>query len=156
MRALGIALCLSLGLPAVVQAQQDDRSYLTAFLEDNLSGAGRKVTITGFEGALSSQATIARLEIADDQGVWITLDGVVLDWSRSSLLSGEVVVNELSAATITLERIPATGEDSSLPTPEATPFALPELPVSVEIGKISAPRIILGRADPWRAGGRPA
>ncbi len=144
MRALGIALCLSLGLPAVVQAQQDDRSYLTAFLEDNLSGAGRKVTITGFEGALSSQATIARLEIADDQGVWITLDGVVLDWSRSALLSGEVVVNELSAATITLERIPATGEDSSLPTPEATPFALPELPVSVEIGKISAPRIILG------------
>ncbi len=144
MRVLGLALCLSLGLPAVVQAQEDDRGYLTAFLEDNLSGAGRKVTITGFEGALSSQATITRLEIADDQGVWITLDTVVLDWSRSSLLSGEVVVNELSAATITLARLPVTSEDSSLPSPEASPFALPELPVSVDIGKISAPKIILG------------
>ena len=97
---LSCALCLALLLPGAALAQEDDRGYLTAFLEDNLSDAGRKITITGFEGALSSRATITRLEIADDAGVWITLDGVVLDWSRSSLLSGEVVVNELSAETI--------------------------------------------------------
>ncbi len=95
------ALCLALLLPGAAFAQEDDRGYLTAFLEDNLSGAGRKVTITGFVGALSSRATITKLEIADDAGIWITLDGVVLDWSRSSLLSGQVMVNELSAETIT-------------------------------------------------------
>ena len=69
-------------------AQEDDRDYLTAFLEDTLSDAGRQVTVTGFAGALSSQATIERLTIADDQGVWITLTGVVLDWSRSDLFFG--------------------------------------------------------------------
>jgi translocation and assembly module TamB len=132
------------GLPAAGLAQEsDDRSYLTAFLEDNLSGAGRQVTITGFEGALSSRATIEKLQIADDQGVWITLDQVVLDWSRSALLSGEVVINELTAVTITLDRIPAV-EESGTPAPEATPFALPDLPVSIEIGEISAERIVLG------------
>ena len=140
---LSCALCLALLLPGAALAQEDDRGYLTAFLEDNLSDAGRKITITGFEGALSSRATITRLEIADDAGVWITLDGVVLDWSRSSLLSGEVVVNELSAETITLARLPETAEDKT-PSPEATPFALPELPVSVEIGKVQAARIVLG------------
>lgn len=143
MRALALSLCLACTLPGAALAQEDDRSYLTAFLEDNLSGAGRKVTITGFQGALSSRATIDKLEIADDAGVWITLDEVVLDWSRSLLLSGEVVVNELSAETITLERLPVVPE-GTMPSPEATPFALPELPVSVDIAKVQAVKIVLG------------
>ena len=46
-------------VPVAVVAQEDDRSYLTAFLEDNLSSAGRQVIITGFRGALSSQANHA-------------------------------------------------------------------------------------------------
>ena len=136
---IGLAL-----LPLPAAAQEDDRGYLTAFLEDNLSDAGRTITITGFTGALSSRATIQRLEIADDQGIWITLDDVVLDWSRSSLLSGEVSVDELSAATITLARLPALPKDSAMPAPEAAGFSLPELPVSVKIGKIEAAQIILG------------
>ena len=60
---LCLALCLA-PLPGL--AQQSDRDYLTAFLEDNLSGAGRQVVITGFQGALSSQASLAELTIADD------------------------------------------------------------------------------------------
>ncbi len=135
------ALCL---LPLGAAAQDDDRDFLTAFLEDNLSGAGRQVTITGFNGALSSQATIERLTIADDDGVWLTLDGVVLDWSRSALLRGEVNVAELSAREIVLERVPE-GE-AAAPSPEAGTFALPELPVSISIGRLAADRIVLGEA----------
>ncbi|MCU0803215.1 MAG: translocation and assembly module protein TamB, partial [Rhodobacteraceae bacterium] len=138
-------LCLCL-LPGTMQAQDDDRGYLTAFLEDNLSGAGRQVTITGFEGALSSTATIARLTIADDQGVWITLTDLSLDWSRSALLRGELSVNALTADTITIIRPPQTADDSALPAPEAAAFSLPELPVSVDIDQIAAARILLAPA----------
>lgn len=123
-------------------ALADDRSYLTAFLEDNLSGAGRQVVISGFEGALSSQAKIAEMTIADDSGVWLTLRGVVLDWSRSSLLSGVVSVNELSADEIIVARMPVSPPET--PAPEAGEFSLPELPVSVEIGKLAATHITLG------------
>ena len=136
-----LALCL---LPMGAVAQEDDRDFLTAFLEDNLSGAGREVTITGFAGALSSRATIDRLTIADDAGVWLSLDGVVLDWSRSALLRGEVNVSELSAREIVLERVPE-GE-AAAPSPEAGSFALPELPVSIAIGRLAAERIVLGEA----------
>ncbi|RYI03518.1 MAG: hypothetical protein EON48_15780, partial [Acetobacteraceae bacterium] len=101
-----ITACL---LPGYAWAQQDDRDYLTAFLEDTLSDAGRQVTVTGFAGALSSRATMRTLTIADDQGVWITLNGVVLDWSRSALLSGELNVSELSAQEIIIARMPDTG-----------------------------------------------
>ena len=113
MRVLpALALCC---LPLAAVAQEDDRGYLTALLEDNLSGAGRSVVITGFEGALSARATIERLTIADDIGIWLTLEGVTLDWSRSALLRGIVDVSELSAQEIVLERIPQT--DAAAPSP---------------------------------------
>ncbi len=141
-RALIIMACLAGG---AAFAQEDDRDYLTAFLEDTLSDAGRQVTVTGFAGALSSQATIEQLTIADDEGIWITLNGVVLDWSRSALLSGEVEVSELSADEIIIARPPVTGEGAA-PSPEASGFSLPELPVSVNIDRVAADRIELGPA----------
>lgn len=141
------ALVLSLWLPVMAAAQdtaaeREDRGYLTAFLEDNLSGAGRKVTVTGFSGALSSRATIEELTIADDDGIWLTLRQVELDWNRAALLSGRVQVNALTAAEIIVARPPNAGNEA--PSPEATPFALPELPVSVEIGRLAANRLELG------------
>jgi translocation and assembly module TamB len=136
------ALALAVLLPTAALAQEDDRSYLTAFLEDNLSGVGRKVTITGFQGALSAQASIEKLEISDDIGVWITLEGVVLDWSRSSLLSGAVDVDQLTAEVITVARMPTMAEDDA-PAPEAVPFALPDLPVSIAVDRVEATRIVL-------------
>ena len=134
---LCIALCLA-PLPAL--AQQSDRDYLTAFLEDNLSGAGRQVVITGFQGALSSQASLAEMTIADDQGVWLILRDVVLDWNRAALLTGNVSVNELSAAEIVLKRLPIA---QTAPRTEASAFSLPDLPVSIDIGRVAADRISL-------------
>lgn len=144
MRFLAILLLCLFPLAALAQ---DDRDRLTAFLEDNLSGVGRSVTIEGFRGALSSRAEIATLSIADDDGVWITLSGIVLDWNRLAVLSGNIQINALTAREIVLARPPrpsATGLD--IPAPEATPFALPELPVAVQIGRIAADRIELGAA----------
>lgn len=137
MRKFVLAIAL---LPTPVLA--DDRGYLTGLLEDNLSGAGRKVVITGFAGALSSRASLKELTIADDQGVWLTLRNVSLDWTRSALLTGAVSVNELVADEIVLDRLPVA--DDSLPAAEAGEFALPDLPVSIDIGKIEAKRISLG------------
>lgn len=139
MRVLAVLLLWLMPLMAV--AQSDDRSYLTAFLEDNLSGAGRTVVVTGFAGALSSQATIESITIADEAGIWLTLRGITLDWTRSALFSGRVEVNRLSADEILLDRLP---QSQSGATPEAGTFALPELPVSINIGALEAARIVLG------------
>ncbi|MEY4698292.1 MAG: hypothetical protein RIT14_2720, partial [Pseudomonadota bacterium] len=148
MRARAGLLLLLPGLwllsPALAQddGAEADRGYLTALLEDSLSGAGREVTITGFSGALSSRAAIDSLTIADKDGVWLTLNDVLLDWSRSSLLRGVIDVTELSAQEIILARLPRT--DDAGPLPEARGFSLPDLPVSVTIGRIAAERIDLG------------
>lgn len=137
-----LTLCLLLVWPAHSIAQTDDRSYLTAFLEDNLSDIGRKVTITGFTGALTSQASLQSMTIADADGVWLTLNGVVLDWNRSALFSGELSVNALTAQEIIVARAPVP-DPSIIPSPEASGFSLPDLPVSVNIGRIAAEKIVL-------------
>ncbi|CUH65180.1 Autotransporter assembly factor TamB [Thalassovita autumnalis] len=129
-------------VPLPTSAQEDDRGYLEALLEETLSDAGREIDIIGFEGALSSVASIERLTIADDQGIWITLEEVELDWKRSALLRGRLEVNKLSAKTLDLSRLPDIPSDG--PTPEAQGFALPELPVSVDIAELAINRAALG------------
>ena len=154
---------VSLWLPLALQAQtpaqaqdsaaeisqevEDDKGFITRFLQEKLSGAGRQVNIEGFQGALSSRATFTRMTIADDQGVWITLENGALQWSRSALLSRRIQINELSAERIILPRLPGAGAtDRSAPQPEAREFSLPQLPVSVNIDRIAVGRVELGQA----------
>lgn len=141
-----LPLCLM-----ALTAQADtaaDKGFLTNWLEKNLSGAGRIVTIDGFRGALSSQASLDQLTIADSAGVWLTLKDVTLDWSQAALLTGRVSVTALTAGEIDLERLPLSEETSALPTPEAKPFelTLPDLPVSIEVKSIAAEKVVLGAA----------
>lgn len=138
------ALVLGLMPMAAMADSAADKDFLTTWLQDSLSGAGRVVTIDGFAGALSTQASLAQLTIADAQGVWLTLKDVKLDWSRSALLSGQIQITDLSAGEVDLERLPQGQPTSSLPAVTAKPWALPDLPVSISIKSIAAQRVVLG------------
>ncbi|TNF16741.1 MAG: translocation and assembly module protein TamB [Rhodobacteraceae bacterium] len=129
---------------ATAEQTARDRSYLTGLIEDNLSGAGRTVRLDGFAGALSSRATFTQLTISDADGAWITIKDGAIQWNRTALLSGKIEIDELSAAEIDLPRLPGAQASDGTPSPEAKPFALPDLPVSVNIGKIDAKKVILG------------
>ncbi|MFO7805531.1 MAG: hypothetical protein R6V30_07650, partial [Paracoccaceae bacterium] len=140
--ATACLICLPLG----AAAQDDDgQGYLTRLIQDNLSGDERIVRIQGFEGALSSEARLDRLTVADSEGVWLTLENVVLEWNRSALLRGSIDVQELSAELIRVERGPLPS-GVEIPEAEAQPFALPELPVSIALEQLAIQRIELGEA----------
>lgn len=152
---LGLALGLSLALgadPALRPAAAQDSAaesggILVDFLEDTLSGDSRYISVSGLEGAFSSQARIERITVADESGIWLTIEDAELDWNRLELLRGRFSVNQLSAGRIAIERPPEPlPRDPELPAPEATPFALPELPVAIELDQIEARRIELGEA----------
>lgn len=145
-RFLGYLAALLMTALLLVQpaaAQDDDgQGYLARLLQDSLSDAGRSVQIEGFRGALSSRATLDRLTIADEDGVWLELTGAVLDWNRSALLRGNLNVNELSAESLVITRAPAGGE----PDAEASGFAIPDLPVAINIGRLAIGQLRLGEA----------
>lgn len=135
---------LFLALPVLGQqrAGEDDVGFLTRTLQGFLSDAGREVRIRGFQGALSSRARIAEMTIADDQGDWLIMRDVVLDWNRAALVSRRIEVNELSAGEIILRRQPGAGDEAPLPSATARePFSLPDLPVAVNVGLLRAERV---------------
>jgi translocation and assembly module TamB len=145
LRMLGLCFALVLAPPAV--AQDDDRGRLTRFIESQLSsGADRQVRIDGFRGALSSEATLERLTISDADGPWLILEEAQLNWRRAALLTGALEIEALRAENLRVLRPPLPPEGPQLPSPEATPFSLPELPVSVNIGQIAIARLELGEA----------
>ncbi|WP_241461340.1 translocation/assembly module TamB domain-containing protein [Sulfitobacter noctilucicola] len=131
---------MALSLPS--HAQEDDKGFLTRTIQNALSGTGRTVSIDGFAGALSSAASFDKMTIADAEGIWLILEDVVLDWNRSALLRGRLEVESLTAQRLSLPRLPVSEE--SLPDAEATPFSLPELPVSVRVETFSIAQIDLG------------
>ena len=141
MRFICLIILFLLPSFAMAQDEDDDRGYLTNLIESNLSGEDRTVTITGFRGALSSEARIDQMTIADAEGVWLTLEDLVLQWNRRSLLRGALNVQQLRAGRVVVERAPIS--EASGPSPEAQPFALPELPVSVSLGVLQIDRIEL-------------
>ncbi|MCC5989398.1 MAG: translocation/assembly module TamB domain-containing protein [Pararhodobacter sp.] len=146
--ALATVLLLALPVLAQQQPNEDDVGFITRTLQGFLSDAGREVRIRGFEGALSSRARIQEMSIADDEGVWLILRDVTMQWNRAALLDRRVDINELSAREIVLLR-PPVGEEDDRPLPSATarePFSLPELPVSVRIGDLRAERVEIGAA----------
>jgi translocation and assembly module TamB len=133
-------------LATVASAQDDDKGFLTRTIQNALSGAGRTVSIDGFRGALSSQASFDRMTISDSQGVWLTLEDVQLDWNRSALLRGRLEVEALTAQRLDVPRLPVA-EAETLPDPEATPFtfpAIPDLPVAIDIANFAVDQINLG------------
>ncbi|MEO3414122.1 translocation/assembly module TamB domain-containing protein [Roseovarius sp. CAU 1744] len=130
------------GAAAQQDTAEEDKGRITRYLQDALSGLGREVRIDGFRGVLSSRVSMDRLTVADDDGIWLTLEDAVLDWNRLAVLRGQIEIEQISAARIDVARLPKSDAPAS---PEAaTGFSLPELPVSINIGKLAAGEVTLG------------
>ncbi|MGH1463953.1 MAG: translocation/assembly module TamB domain-containing protein [Cognatishimia sp.] len=123
---------------------QEGQSRIVTFIEEALSDGARDVRIQGFKGALSSTAELDLLTISDAGGVWFKLEQAQLVWQRSALLRGALNIEKISAKRIEIIRAPV--QSAAAPTPEATPFALPNLPVSIALGALDVAEIKLGKA----------
>ena len=142
MRRLPLLLALLLPLAALAQ-DESDKDFLTRLLERSLSGGGRAVEIEGFAGASSSEARFDKLTVTDADGAWLVIERASVSWDRAALLRGRVEIASLAAETISLIRWPVRA--SATISPEATPFSLPELPVSISVGALDASRVALGQ-----------
>lgn len=146
MKQLAAYLVLLIWLPLAALAQDEEKGGLEGLLERSLSSDAMQVTIDGLSGALSSTAVIEKLTFTDATGPWMVIEDAELNWTRSALLRGRVSVAELAAGRISVLRAPVGEEQpTELPSAEAQPFqfSLPELPVSIEIERLSANEIVL-------------
>jgi translocation and assembly module TamB len=127
-------------------APEESAGFLERQIQNVLGGEGRYVRVIGLQGVLSSEASIARIEIADDDGTWLIVRDIVLDWSRLALLRRRLEVNALTVAGIEVLRKPLPGPEAPpalAAEADPQPFALPDLPVSVNVQQLSVGGLVL-------------
>lgn len=130
------AMCAWWALPALTQdSEEAQKSSFIRFVEERLSTPNRQISLNGIQGTLSSDVRFASITIADENGVWLTIENPRLQWSRTALLAGRLDIQSLTADRIEWPRMAAA--DESLPAPESSGFSLPDLPVSVDIGELA-------------------
>lgn len=95
--------------------------------------------IDGAEGNVYD-LRLGRLTMADEKGIWLTVEGLRLDWAPTSLLSRTFRVELAGAGRVALERLPETQDE---PQEETGPF---ELPVDVVVDRLDLDRVELGEA----------
>lgn len=153
--ALGLLLPLTppaMSQDQTGQSQEDtgeDAGFLERQIQNVLGGEGRTVRVSGLSGLLSSQASIDLIEVSDDDGIWLTIRDIVLDWRRLALLRGRLEVDALTVGAVNVARKPLPGPASApalTADQDAEPkgFSLPELPVSVNVRQLSLGSLMLG------------
>ena len=136
-------LTLMLSLVAPGQAQEaQERSAFIQFVEGKLSSPSRQIRLNGLQGSLSSNVSFDSITISDTAGIWLEITKPSLVWNRSALFRGRLEIKSMEADRIDFKRKPLA--EDGLPSPEASGFTLPDLPVAIELEKLSVPEIAFG------------
>ncbi|KQX40320.1 hypothetical protein ASD04_06730 [Devosia sp. Root436] len=147
-----VLLGFGLGVPAVLVAQdvltmdnEEQKDWLTSFVQDRLSTPERQIRLSNIEGALGSDVAIREITISDAEGVWLRVNNARLNWNQAALFTGRLEVRSLAADSIDYIRnaVPVEGA-VDLPSPEAGSFQVPELPVAVILEQLSVPKVSFG------------
>lgn len=109
-----LALIVAIGALAAVALRSD---WGHRFIETTLARAsGNEIVVSGLSGKLPDDMHVARLELRDADGAWMTAEDVTLQWSAARLLSKQLAVTRLRAARVELLRPPpVSGGSRGLP-----------------------------------------
>ena len=136
-------------VPVALVAQdmnnEEQKDFLTGFVEGQLSTPERQIRLSNIDGILGSDVSIREITISDAEGVWLRVNNASLNWNQAALFGGRLEVNSLRAESIDYVRnaIPVEGA-VDLPPPEAGSIEIPEFPVAIQIGELSVPSVTFG------------
>src|SRR4051794_16511895 len=138
-----VALASLFGLFCLVssRAANDEKGIMSELISRALSTPTSRVSIGDIQGALSSDAVITDIQIADRDGVWLKLDRARIVWRRLALLQRRLEVDTLEIAHLDIVRRPLPAET---PVAGADQPILPELPLKVEIKSFALQELKLG------------
>lgn len=147
--AAAVFVVAILALFALLQVESV-KTFLAGKLAEAVSRPpGRRVEIGTLRGTLPFDFQLDRVAVGDAKGTWLEARGIALRWSPGALLRGRVVVEEVSAEQLTLERFPEgpaePPPDSGKPAEIRLPGKLPPLVLEdFQIQRLSLGKAILG------------
>ena len=71
------------------------------------------VRMEGLAGRFPDALRVGRLDLADADGIWLTIDDADLDWSPRRLVGGQLLIDTLNAGRVTVVRLPSASSGES-------------------------------------------
>lgn len=151
-RSLRVLLFLVVALPLLAVAAGAGALWWAnteggrAFLARQAGAFVPGLTVEGLTGPLPGRIGVARVVMADADGVWLEVNDAEIALDLSALLRRELRATTLAARRVALHRLPP-GDDTPPPPPDPdAPLipSLPSLPVAVHLERIAVERIELG------------
>lgn len=127
---------------AVLQTGPAQRT-LASIVSDLASTPDSKLSLQGLSGFIPTDLKVERVELADRQGPWLTIEGAEVRWSFLSLLSGRVRIDIVAARRIDVARAP---EPAKAEASSAKGGGSLQLPVGVDLQVLSIDELHLGAA----------
>jgi translocation and assembly module TamB len=155
-RRFAIALLILSGALAVVAVvlvmTEPGRIALIRIAAKFASSPEQQITLSGLASPDIGTLSARGITISDGHGAWLSADGVNMKWSPRRLLRATLGIGTLSVEQVAIARRPDSTGEAGLPS-------LPNLPLWIDIGTLSAPRIelaapVLGTADTLALVGR--
>ncbi len=133
---IGLPVVLVGGVLAFANTGIGRRTIMS--ITESLSGG--IVRLEALSGRFPDSLRVGRVQVADEQGVYLTIEGLALNWSPTRLLAAEAAVDSVTADRLRFDRLPAS---STADSGSGSNFALP---VRVSIGRLQVARAEIGEA----------
>ena len=137
--AVGVAALLALPLLLVGFLNTDMGRRAAEGAVEKFSGG--MVALSGLSGRFPDALRVARLDVRDAQGVWLTAQDVALDWAPTRLLAHEARIARLAAAKLAVARLPVSPPATGSSAPSGAGLTLP---VRVVLEAVSVAQLDLG------------
>ena len=115
-----------------------------------------QVQLTGIHGSFPAALDLDRLQLSDDQGVWLFAEHISLRWSPWPLLARHVQVDSLHVGLLHMERLPITKPDNtpssgfSFPHSDLTQLTVDTLELGPSLAGAATSLVVKGSAH-WRS-----
>ena len=149
---LGLVVIL-VGAVLVVANIDSGRAFIARTTSRLTDG---QVQLTGMHGSFPAALDLDRLQLSDDQGVWLFAEHISLRWSPWALLARDVQVDSLHVGLLHMERTPVTKPDDkpssgfSFPHSDLTQLTVDTLELGPSLAGAPTSLVVKGSAH-WRS-----
>ncbi|GAA0781968.1 hypothetical protein E1180_21630 [Roseibium denhamense] len=123
------------------------RTFVSNVVSTLASTDTLKIEISDLYLSFGLNASVAKVALSDQEGVWLELDQAAVTWSPAALLAGEIDVETITAQRIDLNRTPTSSgpEDAPQKSPAASAGGV-GVPFDIRLESLSLNEINIGPA----------
>ncbi|MCJ7594753.1 MAG: hypothetical protein MUO52_08305, partial [Desulfobacterales bacterium] len=141
--ALAALILLAAALFGLAQTNTGKRHLVRLIAKAVTPVKGVRIDMGRLTGLIPFSFQLDALTFSDGEGPWLGIDGLVVHWSPFALLRGRLLVHELSAARLWLNRLPSAQEKGAAPS-----RGLPKWPAGLRrllVGRFAIDELALGK-----------